>query len=134
MRKVQERPASPFVNIAGSDCAAAVSAIRAFDDRRAIDLIATHRCRPKARCVDSESQILAIKKFSQLARRRLIAARQNRIFGRIAAADSQARFFLAAMNWPPAINDRRALAHGECDGGDDAVVPLRNVFRCRVWT
>jgi hypothetical protein len=68
MRKVQQGPASTFVNIAGSACAAVVSEIRIIDDRDAIDVVATHRCRAKAARADSESQILAIKKFSCPAR------------------------------------------------------------------
>jgi hypothetical protein len=43
-------------------------------------------------CTDSESQILAIKKFSWAQRWRLIAARQNRTFLRIAKTDSQLRY------------------------------------------
>jgi hypothetical protein len=63
MQKVQQRPASTFVNIEGNACAADVFVIQSYDDRYAIDLIATHRDRPKAACADSESQYLAIKKF-----------------------------------------------------------------------
>jgi transposase len=92
MQKVQQRPASTFVNIAGNTCATDVFAIHACDDRCAIGVIATRRDRPKAAGVDSESQILAIKKFSWSQRLRLIGARQNPIFGRIAASDSQAVF------------------------------------------
>jgi hypothetical protein len=93
MRKVQQGLASPFVNIAGSACVAVVSAIRVIDDGHAIGVVATRRCRAKAVRADSESQILAIKKFSCLRRSRLIGARQNRNFGRIAATDSQDRFW-----------------------------------------
>jgi hypothetical protein len=64
MRKVQQGSTSPFVNIAGSACVAAVSAIHIIDDRYAIDVVATHQGRAKAARADSESQILAIKKFS----------------------------------------------------------------------
>jgi hypothetical protein len=92
MRKVQQVPASTFVNIAGSACVAAISAIRIINDLRAIIVVATHRGRAKAARADSESQILAIKKFSCPERQRLIGARQNRIFGRIGATDSRARF------------------------------------------
>jgi hypothetical protein len=52
-------------------------------------LIATRQHRPKARRTDSESQLLAMKKFSWLPASRLIGARQNRFFARIAATDSQ---------------------------------------------
>jgi hypothetical protein len=92
MQKVQQRPASTFVNIEGNTIATDVFAIHACDDRYAIDVVATHRDRPKAACTDSESQILAIKKFSWTQPLRLIGARQNPIFGRIAASDSQAVF------------------------------------------
>jgi hypothetical protein len=44
----------------------------------------------KARRTDSESRFLAMKKFSRLPASRLIVARQNRIFARIAVADSLA--------------------------------------------
>jgi hypothetical protein len=101
MQKVQQRPTSAFVNIEGNACAADVFAIRACDDRCAIDVIATHRERPNAVGADSESQILAIKKFSRLRRLRLIRARQNRIFGRIAATDSQVGFSAATMIFDP---------------------------------
>jgi hypothetical protein len=40
--------------------------------------------RPEARCVDSESQVLAMKKFSCLTTSRLTPTRQSRIFLRIA--------------------------------------------------
>jgi hypothetical protein len=44
----------------------------------------------KTRRTDSESRFLAMKKFSCLPASRLILARQNRIFARIAVADSLA--------------------------------------------
>ena len=58
----------------------------------------------KTRRTDSESRFLAMKKFSCQPASRLIVARQNRIFARIAAADS-----------PAAISDiaRRIAAYGE---------------------
>jgi hypothetical protein len=93
MRKMQQRSTSAFVNIAGNACAAAISAIRFIDTRDAIDIGATHRRRRKGSSADSESGILAIKKFSRFPRRRLIAARQNPIFGRIAATDSHQHSF-----------------------------------------
>jgi hypothetical protein len=77
MQKVQQRPISPFVNIAGNACAAVVSAILSIDAQHAIDIIATHRRRPKGRCPDSESGLLAIEKFLCLRPLRLIAARQK---------------------------------------------------------
>jgi hypothetical protein len=58
----------------------------------------------KVRRTDSESRFLAMKKFSCLPASRLIRARQNRIFARIATADS-----------PAAISDiaRCIAAYGE---------------------
>ena len=58
----------------------------------------------KTRRTDSESRFLAMKKFSRSPASRLIDARQNRIFARIAAADS-----------PAAISDiaRCIAAYGE---------------------
>src|SRR5258707_10289808 len=99
MQKVQQRPASTFVNIEGNACAADVFAIHAHDDRCAVGVIATHRDGSKAASADSESQNLAIKKFSWSQRWRLIGARQNHFFGRIAGTDSQARFSVVTMNF-----------------------------------
>jgi hypothetical protein len=69
--------------------------------------LVTRGCRPKARRADSESQFLAMKKFSRSPASRLIGARQNGFFARIAAADSQARFWVETMN---CVCDRRARA------------------------
>jgi hypothetical protein len=101
MRKVQQRPTSAFVNIAGNACAADVFAIHACDDRCAIDVIATHPDRPKSACADSESQTLAMKIFSWSQRWRLIGARQNGISGRIVATDSQAPLSVATKIFDP---------------------------------
>ena len=92
MRAVRENAMQTNVSIAGSACAAGVFVINTFDDRRAFDVAATHRCRLKAYCADSESRFLAIKKFSCPPASRLIVARQNQFFARIAAADSQCDF------------------------------------------
>jgi hypothetical protein len=54
-----------------------------------IACLVTRGWRPKARRADSESQFLAMKKFSSSPASRLIGARQNRFFARIAAADSR---------------------------------------------
>jgi hypothetical protein len=105
MQKVQQRPASTFVNIEGNACAADVFEIHSRDARCKIDAVDTHRNRSKAVCADSESQALAIKKFSWSRRWRLIGARQNRFFGRIAGTDSQAGFSTAAMDF----GSRRAI-------------------------
>jgi hypothetical protein len=56
--------------------------------RRAFELKVTRRRRLTAYRADSESRFLAMKKFSRLTAARRIAARQNRFFVRIAAADS----------------------------------------------
>jgi hypothetical protein len=99
MRVVRENTRSAIVNIAGSDCAAGIFVIRAFEDRQVIDVIATHRCQPKVHCADSESRFLAMKKFSCWLASRLIVARQNRFFARIAPADSQCDFLVAMVSY-----------------------------------
>jgi hypothetical protein len=83
MQRMRERPQQAIVDIAGSDCTAAVFVIRAIDDRPADDAIAAHRSRSNTRRVDSESRFLAIKKFSCSPASRLIGARQSRFFERI---------------------------------------------------
>jgi hypothetical protein len=84
MRMVPENAPPSIVNISGNARTAGVSALRAPNDRRAIGLMATHQGWLKARCADSESRFLAMKKFSWLPASRRIAARQNRFFARIA--------------------------------------------------
>jgi hypothetical protein len=84
MRIVREKPTPAIVNIARSAHAAGVSVTNTFDHRLAIDVLATLRRWLKTPRADSESRSLAIKKFSWLRAPRLIAARQNRIFERIA--------------------------------------------------
>jgi hypothetical protein len=93
MQGARENATPAIVNIAKSACATGVFVIRAFDDLHAVDVIATDRIRPKARRADSESRFLAMKKFSWLPASRLIAARQNPFFARIAAADSRCDFW-----------------------------------------
>src|SRR6185437_2531906 len=80
-----------IVNIAGNACPAGAFVIHASDEHRAFDPDATHRCRLKATRADSESRFLAMKKFSRLTAARRIAARQNRVFARIATTDSTTR-------------------------------------------
>jgi hypothetical protein len=80
------KPAPAIVRVSSNACAAGIFVINAFNDLHTDDVIATDRSRLKARRVDSESQILAIKKFSCSPALRLIAARQNRFFERIACA------------------------------------------------
>jgi hypothetical protein len=85
MRDGRENPTTPAVKIARSDCAAGTFVIDSLKDRRAADVVATDRGRLKARCADSESRFLAIKKFSWSTASCRIAARQNRLFARLAA-------------------------------------------------
>jgi hypothetical protein len=71
--------------------------MRALRDQTTIDVVASHRSRLKAPCVDSESRFLAIKKFFAPTGFASLRARQNRSFGRNAATDSLARFFAFAQ-------------------------------------
>jgi hypothetical protein len=84
MRIVRENSTSAIVKIAESACAADVSELRIKSERRAASIKATHLHRRNASGADSESRILAMKKFSCAEPSRLIAARQNRFFARIA--------------------------------------------------
>jgi hypothetical protein len=101
---VRENATSAIVNVKRKPCGAVVSAIHTSRDQYAINLVATHRRPQKAPRVDSESQFLAIKKFSCTTAWRLIAARQTRFFAEIAAADS-------GRDLPPRHASRHA-AHG----------------------
>src|SRR5260370_41751898 len=92
MRDERENPTPLTVNIARSACAAGTSVIDSLNDRRAVDVVATDRDRLKARCADSESRVLAIKKFSWSTASCRSVARQNRLFARIAAPDAQGDF------------------------------------------
>src|SRR3984893_16826739 len=87
---------------------------------------AADRCRPKARCVDSESRFLARKKFFVLAGFASLRARQNRFFARIAAADSAAAILVSRDGLPLMVNDRCTRA-GIKQGGDDADATSRDV-------
>jgi hypothetical protein len=98
MRVVRENPTLVFVNIEGNDCAAGISAIHTLSDLRIIGVIATRQTGLEPRCADSESHFLAMKKFSLQPASRLISARQNRFFARIASADSQAQFLAEAIS------------------------------------
>jgi hypothetical protein len=130
MRIVRENAAPAIVNIEGSTCAASVFVIIAFNELRARDTVATHRCRSKARCADSESQFLAMKKFSCSPASRRIGTRQNQFFPRIAAADSQSHFGPRDASTIVA-GDQCTLA---CRSSGDDAAPRRATFRCRVWT
>jgi len=93
MQDASENPTPTTVHIAKRSCAAGIFVIPSLKDRRTVDVVASDRGRLKARCADSESRFLAIKKFSWSTASRRIVARQNRLFARIAAADSQLRFW-----------------------------------------
>jgi hypothetical protein len=99
IRIVRANSTSAIVKIVESTCAAGVSVIRIENEQHAASINATHLHQPKALGVDSESRILAIKKFSCKEPSRLIAARQIRFFARIAETDSQGRFARATDRW-----------------------------------
>jgi hypothetical protein len=101
MRVVAENTTSAFVNIDGNHCAASISAIHASGDLHAADAIATRRHRSKVLNADSESSFLAMKKFSCISPSRRFGARQDPIFARIVAADSQLRLLVGAMGYHP---------------------------------
>jgi hypothetical protein len=84
MRIVRENLDSANVKIAGNACAADVFLTRLQCTQHVAHAIATHQAQPKVLCTDSESRILAMKKFSCATTSRRIGARQNRIFARIA--------------------------------------------------
>ena len=92
MRIVRANSTSAIVKITESGCAAGISALHIGNEQHPASINATRLHQRKALGVDSESRILAIKKFSCEERSRLIAARQIRFFARIAETDSQARF------------------------------------------
>jgi hypothetical protein len=71
---------SAKVNVEGSGCTAGISSIGDLIERSATEVVASRLQRLEGRCVDSESQILAIKKFSCLTASRLILARQRGFF------------------------------------------------------
>jgi hypothetical protein len=104
MRVVRENTMSAIVNVARNTCAAVISLILTSYAHSTIDVVATHRCRQKALRADSESRLLAIKKFSCTTPWRLIAARQTRFFAGIAAADSESDF--------PLRRASQLVAHG----------------------
>jgi hypothetical protein len=68
--------------------------INAFVVSRATDVVAARALRRKAGCADSESRLLAIKKFLRRPALRLIAARQDRFLMRIAADRFATAFWL----------------------------------------
>jgi hypothetical protein len=111
MQKVQLQSTSEFVSVAGNACGAAIFLIHVFNAQRACDVITPHpRCR-KARCATPESGFLAMKKFSWIARKRLIGARQNRTFGRIAVTDSQGHVVVETIDRLRDARPKRTCAH-----------------------
>jgi hypothetical protein len=97
-QKVRERSRLSFVNIAENACAAGVFVIHTRHARCADRVIAHQRGCLKTSFADSESQILAMKIFSCLPRRRQIATRQNRFSCESRTADSQERFSIEAID------------------------------------
>jgi hypothetical protein len=94
--------ADAILEIAGNNCAAGISSIHLPSDRCTIDVVTAAQSWLKGGCADSESRFLAMKKFLRLAALRLIGARQNRFFARIATTDSATPFFPIA---PLMVND-----------------------------
>ena len=134
MQIVCENAASTNVNIAANAITAGVFVIHAWRRRSAIAVAATHLCWSIARCADSESRFLAIKKFSCPPASRLIGARQNRFFERIADTDSR-RLFRFARRAANMVNQVCTLAWAtrwRCDAAPAS--PHSGVFRCRAWT
>jgi hypothetical protein len=89
MRIVRGFTALAFVNIAANPIAEGLCVIDACFDQGIFAAVVSRERRLKARRTDSESQFLAIKKFSCPPASRLIGTRQNPFCGRIATADSQ---------------------------------------------
>jgi hypothetical protein len=81
--------------------------IRGVIARKANELFARSRRPRGARCADSESQILATKKFSCLTASRRIFTRQSRTCGRIDGHRFGSRFSEQAIDFA-AMDDRRA--------------------------
>jgi hypothetical protein len=84
MRIVRENLGPANVKIEENACAADVFLIHLERAQHLMRIIATDRLQRSAFFADSESRILAMKKFSCAETSRLFGARQNRIFARIA--------------------------------------------------
>ena len=89
MRDMRARSTSMIVEIAGNACAAVASVIRISHHQTRGVRIATPRHGRERRCVDSESRILAMKKFSCLTPISPLAAGRTVAFLRIAVGDSR---------------------------------------------
>ena len=102
------------------DCRKPLCRRRFRDSRHRRIALAPRQCdssrRLNGRCADSESQFLAIKKFSWFLRWRLIAARQNQFFERIAAADSQRDFGRAMLSQGARCIRRHCLVNTSLSG------------------
>jgi hypothetical protein len=122
MRKVCEKSTSAIVKIAGNACAAGTFVIRMIAELQPHRAFATHHDVSTPRCADSESRILAMKKFSRGSRRRLIAPRQIRFFERIAIADSRPAFGRAmpVTSQPRALADRARWSAPDVERRSDA--------------
>jgi hypothetical protein len=101
MREMPGNTTSAFVNIAESHCGAGIFAIHTSGDLRVVDTIATRRGWLKVLSADSESSFLAMKKFSCIPASRRFGARQDRIFARIVATDSQLRLLVEVKDNHP---------------------------------
>jgi hypothetical protein len=95
MRARLENRRQPSSTRQGNACAPALFVINARRNRDSNDAGVVRVRRRKAHGADSESRILAIKKFSCSPASRPIDARQNRFFARIALTDSRARFLIS---------------------------------------
>jgi hypothetical protein len=123
----------PFVNIDRNACAAGTFVTHASADRHIIDAATRHRWRLKARCADSESQFLAMKKFfvfTAIASRRRSpepAFRANRPdrFG--------SREFVRATMKRCSRRTIDASSRADRDDDDGENVARRATLRCRVW-
>src|SRR5580704_4941294 len=117
MQKVPERSTLPFVKYAGSDCAAAVSANRSSIDCCVSATTASRRGPRKAACVDSESQILAMKKFSCLTDISVVAIAKTDFSDESRLPDSEGWRLLvrrAARDQRPTLGPHRSNARRPC--------------------
>src|SRR6185437_15744181 len=89
MQIVRGNPTLAFVNIAAKPITAGLFVVNARSDEAIVGIDMSRKRSVESRFADSESQFLAIKKFSCPPASRLIGARQNRFFARIAAPDSR---------------------------------------------
>jgi len=86
---MRARSTSVKVEIAGNACAASAFVIRVLHHQQRDVRVASRRHGRERRCADSESQNLAMKKFSCLTPLSLLAAGRTVAFLRIAVSDSK---------------------------------------------